>query len=213
MLGGRLEGTGGFGGSQFVGGTISPGLNGPGSITFHSGLQLGEAVTVALDASGPEPRTGYDQLEVQGTVSITNTVLQFTATGPIPIGTKLLVITNDSTDTITGTFSGKPEAALFASNLQLFRIRYAEGSGNDLAIVRDDGGVKLTGRRLLPGGQFEVRGLGTNGAIYSIYASPDVPTNSWQLLGTSTADSSGNFLFTDPNAFQFPRRFYYSTGP
>ena len=213
FTGGTLEGTGSYGGSTFLGGTISPGTNGPGKITFTSGLRLASPVVVALDATGTTPGTGYDQLAVTGTVGITNSVLQFTAPGAIPIGTKLFVITNDSTDAIVGTFNGKPEDALFDANLQLFRVRYAQGSGNDLAISRDDGGVRLTGIRINPSGQFEFRGLGTNGVVYSVYASPIVPTNNWQFLGTSTADISGNFLFTDPNAFQFPRRFYQSLGP
>jgi len=168
-------------------------------------------VVVALDASGTTPGTGYDQLA--GTVGITNAIFQFSAPSAIPIGTKLIVITNDSTDAIIGTFSGKPEGALFDANLQLFRIRYAEGSGNDLAIVRDDGGVRLTGIKLNSSGQFEFRGLGTNNVTYSLYTSPVVPTNQWTLIGTSTADAGGVFNFTDPNAFQFPTRFYYSVGP
>jgi len=213
FVGGTLEGTGSYGGSTFLGGTISPGINGPGKLTFTAGLSLGANVTVALDAAGTTPETGHDQLGVTGTVGITNSVLQFTATGAIPIGAKLIVLTNDSTDMITGTFNGKPEASLFNSNLQLFRIRYAEGSGNDLTITRDDGGVRLTGIGLNPGGQFEFRGLGTNGVTYAIWASPTVPTNNWTFLGNSTADVSGNFLFTDPAAAQFPRRFYQSLEP
>lgn len=213
FTGGTLEGTGSYGGGTFLGGTISPGLNGPGKLTFTAGLNLGQNVTVALDAAGMTPETEHDQLVVTGVVGITNSALQFTTTGGIPIGSKLIVITNDSTDAINGTFSGKPEAALFDSNLQLFRIRYAEGSGNDLAIVRDDGGVRLTGIQLNSTGQFEFRGLGTNGVTYAIYASPSVPTNNWTFLGNSTADVSGNFLFTDPEAAQFPRRFYQSLEP
>ena len=215
FTGGTLEGTGSFGGSTFLGGTISPGINSPGKITFTSGLYLASPVVVALDATGTVPETGYDQLAVTGAVGITNSVLQFTAPVSIPIGSKLIVITNDSTDAIVGTFNGKAEDSLFDVNLQLFRTRYAQGSGNDLAIIRDDGGVRLTGIKLNLAGQFEFRGLGTNGVVYSLYASPIVPNNSanWQLIGTSTADVSGNFLFTDPNAFQFPRRFYYSIGP
>ncbi len=211
--GGTLEGTGSFGGGTFLSGTISPGIGGPGKITFTAGLNLSSAVTVALDASGTIPETGHDQLAVNGTVNLGNAVLQFNPVAAIPIGSKLIVITNDGTDAIVGTFSGKPEDALFDVNLQLFRTRYAQGSGNDLAIVRDDGGVRLTGIKINLAGQFELRGLGTNGVTYAIYASPSVPTNNWTFLGNSTADVSGNFLFTDPEAFQFPRRFYYSIGP
>lgn len=112
-----------------------------------------------------------------------------------------------------GTLNGKPEGALFDANLQFFRTRYAQGSGNDMAIVRDDGGVRLTGIKINLAGHFEFRGLGTNGVTYSLYASPVVPTNNWELIGASTADVSGNFSFLDTNAWKFPNRFYQSLGP
>ncbi len=58
-----------------------------------------------------------------------------------------------------------------------------------------------------------IGGRGANRISYAIYASLADPTNNWAFPGNSTADVGGNFLFTDPNAFQFPRRCYSSIGP
>ena len=210
--GGLLEGTGSYGGNTFLGGTISPGANGPGRIAFTAGLFLASPVVVQIEAYGTAPVTGHDQLAVTGVVGITNSVLKVSTPGAIPLGVNLLVITNDLVDAIVGTFAGKPEGALFAENFQLFRARYSQGTGNDMAVALEDGGGQLTGMRM-NAGSFELRGLGTNGALYSIYASQAVPTNAWYFIGNTTADGGGNFLFTDPNAFQFPKRFYQAVRP
>jgi hypothetical protein len=208
-----LEGTGSYGGNTFLGGTISPGLNGAGKITFPSGLFLANSVAVALDLAGVTPGTGYDQIAVAGAVGITNCVLQLGVNSSIPLGAKLIVITNYGSDPIVGTFTGRPDGGLFGVSTQLFRAFYSDGAGNSMAISRDDGRVRLAVVNTNQSSNFELGGLGTNGATYSIYGASVLPTNQWQFLGNSTADSSGRFRFVDTNAFQFPRRFYQVKRP
>jgi hypothetical protein len=211
--GGRLEGSGIYRGSEFVGGIISPGVNGAGRITFPSGLAIGENVVLTVDASGNTPATEYDQLVVTGGVSITNSTLSFVPTASLAIGTELLVIQNDGSDSIDGTFDSFNDGKLFDVNQELFRTWYAEGSGNDFVIERSAEGVQLTGIQINPEGGFVLSGLGTNSVSYTLFAAPEVPYNDWEEIGTVTTDESGMFEFTDPDAHLFDMRFYQTLGP
>lgn len=210
MASGTLEGTGTFGAANFTGGTISPGTNGPGKISFTSGLKLSPGVTVAIDALNTTPGTGHDQLAVTGTVDLGNAVLQLGTMAQMVVGSKLNIIDNDGTDPVVGTFNSFPEASLFTSNLQLFRIRYATGTGNDVYLIRDDGGVRLTAIQYVNGAA-NLTGLGTNFGAYTISASSDFKT--WTDLGTVNANGGGGFQFTDTQAGSFTNRFYRSLGP
>jgi hypothetical protein len=208
---GILEGSGTIGTTDFTGGTISPGLNGPGKINFASGLKLGSGVTVSIDAANATPGTGYDQLAVTGAVDLGGASLQIPALAQVITGTRFTIIDNDGVDAITSIFNSYPEGWLFSNSLQLFRIRYATGTGNDVAIIRDDGGVRLTPIGIQGNGSFLLSGLGTNFGIYAISATTNF-TN-WTELGTTTANSGGIFQFFDTNNAQFPFRFYRSLGP
>jgi hypothetical protein len=211
FAGGTLEGSGVFGNSIFTGGTISPGVNGAGKISFPSGLKLTTGVTVVIDAQTSTPETGHDQLAVTGTVDLGGAALQVGPVGQFLVGAILNIIDNDSNDPVIGTFVAKPEGFLFQVGTQLFRTRYARGSGNDVVIIRDDGGVRLTAIKYLPDGTFQLSGLGTNNGIYKISATTDYAT--WTDLGETTANGGGLFLFNDTNAHQFPFRVYQSFGP
>lgn len=211
FAGGALEGSGVFGSSIFTGGTISPGSNGPGKISFPSGLKLTTGATVSIDAQSSTPETGHDQLAVTGTVDLGGATLQAGPMGPFLVGAVMNIIDNDGADAVVGTFASRPEGFLFQVGTQLFRIRYARGSGNDIVLIRDDGGVRLTAIKYLPDGTFQLSGLGTNNGIYKISATSDYQT--WTELGETTANGGGLFLFNDTNAHQFPVRVYQSFGP
>jgi hypothetical protein len=69
---------------------------------------------------------------VTGTLTVSGT-LQLAATGiPCPAGRVYILIENDGTDPIIGTFDGIPEGGIIFSADQRFRISYTGGSGNDL---------------------------------------------------------------------------------
>jgi hypothetical protein len=208
--GGTLEGYGTVRGAGATNLLLTPGTNGPGTISFTAGLNLASSSTVRLEATGSGAGQ-FDQLAVTGPVNLGGSTLQITSLPVLPVGTALTVISNDGADPVEGTFKDLADGALFDNSRQLFRIYYTRGTGNDVVLVRDDGGVRLTGLGMDTNGFFDLKGLGTNYATYSIEASTDF-TN-WVTLGTSTADPSGLFFYFDTNAFQFPMRFYRSLGP
>ncbi len=93
------------------GGILSPGLA-SGDITddFASGnLSLAAGSTYAVQLDSTTVNTGYDQIDVTGTVTLGGN-LQLTA-GFIPAaGSTFIIINNDGTaDAVTGTFSGLAE--------------------------------------------------------------------------------------------------------
>jgi hypothetical protein len=55
-------------------------------------------------------------------------------------------------------------------------------------------------------GQFILTVSGTAGLTFDVQASPDL--SAWTVIGTVTLDASGSMDFTDPDAANFPQRFY-----
>jgi hypothetical protein len=175
-----------------------------------AGLNLAGTAEFQVDAQGVGDGQ-FDQLQVTGTVQLGGRPLRVTQVSGLPVGTGVMLIDNDGTDPVQGTFQDLADGALFEADSQLFRIRYGMGSGNDVLLIRDDGGVRLTGIGFTTNGGFQLRGLGTNYASYLVESSFDL-TN-WTSLGITIADPSGLFLLIDSNAFQYPMQFYRSFGP
>ena len=179
---------------------------------FENGLALSPNVTVAIGANGLNPGTEYDQIVVKGPVALNNAQLHLLQVPMVGVGTVFRIIDNDGADTVSGAFAGYAEGSLFTQDNQLFRLRYATGSGNDVALIRDGGGARLSIPSVRTNlGPFEFRGLGTNYASYGIYASTNL--EDWVFLGNVSADAGGVFKFIDYNRTNYPLRFYRSLGP
>ncbi|HKS23929.1 MAG TPA: Ig-like domain repeat protein [Thermoanaerobaculia bacterium] len=91
-----------------------------GDLTFDSGSWL-----VQNGDYGDVP------LSVVGTVSLNNASLTF-AHGRAPVGTVFMLIDNDGTDPVDGTFAGLPEGAYYSPSMQ---VSYRGGDGNDVIIT------------------------------------------------------------------------------
>jgi len=80
---------------------------------------------------------GFSELNVTGTVTLTNTNL-VTATGGSyapHIGDVFRIINNDGVDPISGTFNGLPEGGLVDVNGAPAQISYVGGTGNDVTLT------------------------------------------------------------------------------
>jgi fibronectin-binding autotransporter adhesin len=133
LAGGTLAGGGTVGPIAATGGTIAPGLltvSAP--VVLRSGnLALGAATFTPL-ISGTVGGVA-DQIAVTGTVNLTGATLTPTRTGtPVPGGQSIVLISNDGTDPIVGTFAGLPQGATVTVNGQLFTVSYTGGDGNDV---------------------------------------------------------------------------------
>ncbi len=137
---------------RITAGTVAVGDANSGAITVsavisplnYKTLALGQNTTFSATGGftsdiGPTA-TDIEKISVTGTLAITaGATLATAATGGfVPVtGQSFQIITNDSTDAITGTFAGLPEGQLINPFLGVAlnaRISYIAGSGNDLVI-------------------------------------------------------------------------------
>ncbi len=126
-----LGGTGTLGGPVTVnsGANIAPGnggnttgILGTGALTLQSGS------TFLVDINGTTAGTGFDQLSVAGTVTITGSNLVVTVGTTLSLGQTFLILLNDKSDAVIGQFA---QGSSVSSGLYTFSINYAAGDGND----------------------------------------------------------------------------------
>lgn len=137
---GTLEGTGQVGALEATsGGTVAPGSS-PG-ILYAGNTNLGSGSTLAIEINGNTVGSGYDQLNVSGTVTLAG--LLDVSLGYTPVENSLFfILANNDTDAVSGTFSGLSNESWFSVGSQLFRISYfgdtASNSftgGNDVVLM------------------------------------------------------------------------------
>ena len=163
-----VNGTGTLGGSSGTvgaltvasGGTVAPGASGNSAGILSAGntvLQAGS--TLGMDINGSALGTGYDQLNITGTVSLAN-ALSLNLGGYTPVNNALFfILANDGTDAVTGTFSNAPiDGSTYTLGGQQFQISYFGDStggtftgGNDVVLmaVPEPGAALLGGFGML----------------------------------------------------------------
>ena len=120
------------------GGTVAPGTS-PGILNSGDvSLQSGSIFRVELN--GTNVGTQYDQLNVTGTVTIGSSVTLDASLGFTPsAGDAFVIIKNDGSDAIVGTFNGLSPGALLTLGSDKLHIYYNHDSGdgntNDVAVI------------------------------------------------------------------------------
>jgi autotransporter-associated beta strand protein len=126
-----LSGTGTVG-NVLSAGNVMPGTS-PGILTCSNVNLTGADYYVELN--GLAPGTGYDQLNVRGTNQLGSPFLHVNLGYMPAVGDTFVIINNDGTDAVAGTFASLPDgASLTASNATL-RINYSGGTGNDVVLT------------------------------------------------------------------------------
>jgi post-segregation antitoxin (ccd killing protein) len=142
IQGGVLDGSGTVTGNVSNSGQVNPGAS-PGIINVANGayMQLaGGALNIELN--GLTVGTQFDQLNVAGMVSLAGTLNVSLGFAPMP-GDTFIIINNDGTDAVTGTFTGLPQGASFMAGGAQFQISYTGGTGNDVVLTAT-GGAPVT---------------------------------------------------------------------
>lgn len=169
LRGGVLDGTGRV--HEIIGtatgGQLSPGV--PGATPLDScgtlgcaRLNLNAATRVNIDIAGTLAGVSFDQLSVAagtstGQVALNNAQLIFRQTTPVPAGSVLLIVDNDGTDAVVGTFAGLAQGALVSSTRNSYTISYTGGTGNDIvltAIAAPEISVEFGPELLVDGSKF-----------------------------------------------------------
>jgi autotransporter-associated beta strand protein len=133
VSGGTLAGTGTVGTVVVSAGVVSPagasvGQLATGAVSFNAG-------TYQVDLSGGQA----DAIRVSGTVNLANAVLDLNGSGLfVRQSPHVVIIDNDGSDPVTGTFSGLPEGTAIPVGSQTFHITYVGGDGNDVELIAPD---------------------------------------------------------------------------
>jgi hypothetical protein len=165
----------------------------------------GTAFAPQLQSSATAGST-HDQLRVNGPVSLGGATLNpdlvagFTG-NPNDV---FVIIDNDGTDPVTGTFAGLPGGSLIAlPGARVFRIGYSGGSGNDVTLrlvetplpsvtsltIRDGIGPDI-GKIVAV-----ITGTGIPNVTHQLETSTDLL--SWSVTQSAAADATGVWTFTD----------------
>jgi autotransporter-associated beta strand protein len=132
MSGSTLGGTGTVGAVAATGATVNPG-DGTGILNVEGNVTLDGFSTFAVALNGPIAGTGYNQLNVSGTVNLGGSTLS-ASVGFTPSAQSFTIIR--STSPIIGTFAGLPEGAHLLIGGLPFTISYAGGNGNNVLLTR-----------------------------------------------------------------------------
>jgi len=187
-----------------AGGLLDPGAGG-GVISnaLHSrSVALNSSTTFRAKLLSRDPGFENHKLQVTGSVSLGGSALDFYLVYPsyfIPAsGDKFVLIENDGTDPVMGTFAGLPEGAVFTRptpNLR-WRITYAGGDGNDvmLTLVEIDLRPLITSFAVQTGSVPGVRFFTFSAfAVPNAYYDVEVSTNlmNWTRLFSVWVQSDG----------------------
>lgn len=91
-----------------------------------------------MDIKGTTPGAGHDQINVTGTVTLsTSKTLDLKIDNSFlpTVGQQFVLINNDGSDPVTGSFNGRPEGSVTTLNGADFHLSYAGGSGNDVVLT------------------------------------------------------------------------------
>jgi autotransporter-associated beta strand protein len=132
---GTLELTGSLNSSL----TVTNGILGLGATTgtrsVNASLTIQSGGTLRIRLQGPTAGTQYDRINSSGTVNLSGN-LEVIASPNLPSGTTFTILGKSSAGAINGSFSGKPQGAVFSANGQHFSISYTGGDGNDVTLTK-----------------------------------------------------------------------------
>ena len=199
-------------GQLFVngGGIVTPGDEYPGILTC-SNVVFSTGSTLSVLLQGTNEGTGYDQLNVRGTVLINPGVnLSVKKSFAGATNDSFLFVRNDGGVVPSGTFNGHADASTFSASGSQFQIVYGMADlGN---------GITLKELSFPPSPQFfsftnaagilQFSGTGTPGLTYSILASTNLSQTNWTEFGIVTPDKTGAFGFTDEHLTNHAQFFY-----
>jgi hypothetical protein len=112
----------------------SPGLS-PGRVTVTGNFVQGPSANFISEITGLTVATQYDQLKVNGTVSLAGN-LTLNGSYVANVGDTFTIIDNDGADAVIGTFDSSPEGDIYTFNGRPLRLSYQGGDGNDVTLTR-----------------------------------------------------------------------------
>jgi hypothetical protein len=137
------------------GGTLSPGCSPSTGVLRTDGVSMNSSSTFAVSLDGTTAGTGYDQLAVNGAVSLGSAALAPTLGFSPTLGQVFTIILNLGGGAVSGTFAGLPEGSVFSVGGVPMKISYVGGSGDDVTLTVVQATPTIT---TIPGGTVAVGG-------------------------------------------------------
>ncbi len=119
-------------------GAISPGQDSATGLLSTGSISFGSGSSFAVKLNGTNAGTQYDQLSVDGDVSLVSGIGTFLSTSlsfAPARGTQFPIIKNNGGNPISGAFFLQPEGSTFVDNSTTFQISYVGGDGNDVVLT------------------------------------------------------------------------------
>jgi hypothetical protein len=137
VLGGVLGGSGSAGAVTVNGGTLTAGTLSTAGNLSTTGVTLAAAGVLSVQIGGTTAGTQYDQIDVNGVVGLGGGTLNLTFNNGFTSakGNSFVILNNDLSDAVSGTFTGLAEGSYLTANGRVLSITYHGGDGNDVALV------------------------------------------------------------------------------
>ena len=205
---GALGGTGVIGGPVVVGanGTLAPGAS-IGTLTINNNLTISGNLFIEVDRTA-SPSSDYVNVSGAlanagtGTVMVTNV-----GTSPLAVGDSFTLFSQL-------LVNGNALTVIGAGAVWTNKLAY-DGSIEVVSLLPPPN-FSPGGAARLPDGNISLTATGGLGAVYKLWASPDVAltpvATTWTLLSSGTVTTSP-FTITDLNATNYPQRFYLFSAP
>ncbi|AMK78526.1 hypothetical protein A1342_13350 [Methylomonas methanica] len=193
-----------------AGATLAPGVagtnNGIGRLTVNGNLRVSGGLEAELAGAGGVGGTDFDQVLVNGIVSLNGGSLSvarvggYTATG----GSSYRLIDNDSNDAVTGVtgiFGSVAEGSNLTSNGDIYTVSYASGTGNDVVLTA---AVPITiNVNGAPTGDVTISGVAIVGETLSV-SNTLADADGLGSIVYTWQDGNGNILGTGPSLVLAP---------
>jgi hypothetical protein len=219
LNGGTIGGTGTVGNitSGAGGGKLAPGVT-TGTLACRT-VAMNAATRYQVEIGIAAGLNGHDRLTATGGVALGGATLEITelSNASVPAQAQLLILQNDLTDSIIGTFANLPEGSFIPLNSGGgLIISYRGGDGNDVLLtkvavapVEPKLNAITFSRGTGPGGkdQISLSGSGTVGSTLTLETSIDLVA--WSDLQTITpTPPDGTIAVTINQAPGQPKRFF-----
>jgi autotransporter-associated beta strand protein len=205
--GARLQGAGTLGNiylnssSAVLAPGDSPGILGCGSFDAGGGSGILE-----VELNGTTLGSGYDQLDVVGSVTLTGVTLNPILNFASSVGDQFTIINNDHSDAVIGTFTGLPQGTNLYIGGQLFQISYTGGTGNDVVLTRLTTPPPPTIAIKTISSSSIVFSWPTNDPAFTLQSITDLSSNNWTTVSPGPAIVGPNYVVS--NTPSGPRKFY-----
>jgi hypothetical protein len=210
--GGTLQGIGAVGPISMTASTagVAPGGS-PGILTCGNFGNNGDNGILNVELDGAAPGTGYDQLNVLGTVNLAGVRLNGTLNFASATNDQFAIINNNGRDAVLGTFNGLPQDGTLYVGGQLFQISYTGGTGNDVVLTHlaTPSSPTLAIQSAPP---TSIRLLwATNNPPFSLQVCTDLAAASWTAASPAPAVVGGQNVVT--NSIAGGQQFYRLSNP